>query len=88
MMDKSFSTNPNLADWVPTAQQITTIEEARRLIRLVPEEQGDSTNKSVINALNVYACLNPEVTDPQKLVDGSLELLILNIAYLARSSAR
>lgn len=52
-MTKPFSTNPKLADWVPSEQQIQTITAARELVHLVPEEEGDETNKAVINALNV-----------------------------------
>ena len=74
-MTKPFSTNPKLADWVPSPQQIKTIEEARLLLDLVPEEEGDATNGLRINALNVYAYLHPEVTDPQKLVDDAFEFM-------------
>ena len=48
-MTKPFSTNPKLADWVPSPQQIKTIEEARLLLDLVPEEEGDATNRLRIN---------------------------------------
>ena len=54
-MTKPFSTNPKLADWVPSEQQIQTITAARELWDLVPEEVGDETNKSCINILNVYS---------------------------------
>ena len=50
-MTKPFSTNPKLADWVPSEQQIQTITAARELLDLVPEEGGDSTNKSVVQSL-------------------------------------
>jgi len=74
-MTKPFSTNPKLADWVPSPQQIKTIEEARLLLDLVPEEEGDATNRLRINTLNVYAYLHPEVTDPQQLVDDACEFM-------------
>ena len=84
-MTTPFSTNPKLADWVPSVQQIQTITAARELLDLVPEGEGDSTNKSVINALKVQSHLHPEVTDPQQLVDDTFEMLIQNIAYLSRA---
>ena len=68
-MTKPFSTNPKLADWVPSEQQIQTITAARDIWDLVPEEEGDETNKSCINILNVYSHLHPEITDPQQLAD-------------------
>ncbi len=74
-MSKSFSTNPRLVDWVPTPQQIKAIQEARRLLELLPEEEGDATNALRINTLNVYSFLHPEVTDPQQLVDDAFEFL-------------
>ena len=43
-MTKPFSTNPKLADWVPTAEQIQTIEEARSLMGLRPYGIADSAN--------------------------------------------
>ena len=66
-MTKSFSTNPKLSDWVPSEQQIQTITAARELLELIPEEEGDECNRSVINDLNVFSCLIPEVTDPKQL---------------------
>ena len=36
-MTKPFSSNPKLADWVPSEQQIQTITAARELLDLVPE---------------------------------------------------
>ena len=86
-MTKPFSSNPNLADWIPSEQQIQTITAARELLDLVPEEEGDSTNKSVINALNVQSHLHHEVTDPQQLVDDTYEFLMQNIAYLSRTQS-
>ena len=87
-MTKPFSSNPKLADWIPSEQQIQTITAARELLDLVPEEEGDSTNKSVINALNVQSHLHPEVTDPQQLVDDTYEFLMQNIAYLSRAKRK
>jgi len=74
-MSKSFSTNPKLMDWVPSPQQIKTINEARQLLDLLPEEEGDSTNGLRINTLNVYSYLHPEVTDPKQLIDDAFEFL-------------
>ena len=86
-MTKPFSANPKLADWVPSEQQLQTITGARELLDLVPEEEGDSTNTITVNALNVMCHLNPEVTDPQQLVDDTYELLMQNIAYLSRTQS-
>ena len=36
-MTKPFSSNPKLADWVPSEQQLQTITGARELLDLVPE---------------------------------------------------
>ena len=74
-MRKAFSTNPKLVDWVPSPQQIKTISEARRLLDLVAEEEGDATNALRINTLNVYSYLHPEVTDPKQLVNDAFEFL-------------
>ena len=87
-MTKPFSTNPKLADWVPSEQQLQTITGARELLDLVPEEEGDSTNAITVNALNVMCHLNPEVTDPQQLVDDTYEFLMQNIAYLSRAKRK
>ena len=54
-MSTPFGTNPKLSDWIPSEQQIQTITAARELWDLVPEEEGDETNKSCINILNVYS---------------------------------
>ena len=35
---KPFNTNPKLADWVPSEQQIEAITAARELLDLFPEE--------------------------------------------------
>ncbi len=77
-MTKPFSTNPKLADWVPSEQQIQTITATRELLELVPEEEGDSTNAHTIYTLNVQSHLHPEVTDPQQLVEDTFETLIQN----------
>ena len=77
-MTKPFSTNPKLADWVPSEQQIQTITATRELLELVPEEEGDSTNAHTISTLNVQSHLHPEVTDPQQLVEDTFETLIQN----------
>ena len=37
-MTKPLSTNPKLADWVSSEQQIQTITAARELLDLDPEE--------------------------------------------------
>ena len=74
-MRKAFSTNPKLVDWIPSPQQIKTISEARRLLDLVAEEEGDATNALRINTLNVYSYLHPEVTDPKQLVNDAFEFL-------------
>ena len=87
-MTKPFSANPKLADWVPSEQQLQTITGARELLDLVPEEEGDSTNAITVNALNVMCHLNPEVTDPQQLVDDTYEFLMQNIAYLSRAKRK
>ena len=86
-MTKPFSSNPKLEDWVPSEQQIQTITAARQLLDLDPEEEGSEIHKSVINALNVMCRLNPEVTDPQELVDDTYEFLMQNIAYLSRTQS-
>ena len=87
-MTKPFSTNPKLADWVPSEQQIQTITAARELLDLVPEEEGDECNRSVINSLTVFSCLNPEVTDPKQLVDDTLEFLMQTVAYRTRAKRK
>ena len=74
-MRKAFSTNPKLVDWIPSPQQIKTISEARRLLDLLAEEEGDATNALRINTLNVYSYLHPEVTDPKQLVNDAFEFL-------------
>ena len=81
-MTKPFSSNPKLADWVPSEQPIQTITAARELWDLVPEEEGDETNKSSINILNVYSHLHPQITDPQQLADTAVEWVHNVVAYL------
>ena len=43
-MIQRFSTSRKLVGWVPSAQQIKTIKEARRRLDLVLEEKDDATN--------------------------------------------
>ena len=74
-MTKPFSPNPKLADWVPSKQQIQTITAARDIWSLVPEEEGDDLNQFKINALDVRSHLHPEVTDPQQLLDDTLDFI-------------
>ena len=74
-MTKPFSTNPKLADWVPSEQQIQTITAARELWDLVSEEEGDDLNLLKINALDVRSHIHPEVTDPQQLLDDTLDFI-------------
>ena len=83
-MSTPFSTNPKLSDWIPSEQQIQTITAARELWDLVPEEEGDETNKSCINILNVYSHLHPEITDPRKLADDAQEWVHNVVAYRNR----
>ena len=97
-MTKSSSDKPNLADWVaqqrqelaqwvPSEQQIQTISGAFELLDFVPEE-GSEIHKSVINALNGMCRLNPQVTDPQELVDISYDLLIQSATFLLRAKRK
>ena len=74
-MSKPFSSNPKLEHWVPSEQQIQTITAARELWDLVPEEEGDDHNLFKINALDVRSHLHPEVTNPQQLLDDTLDFL-------------
>ena len=74
-MRKPFSTNPKLVAWVPSPKQVKTINEARLILELVPEEEGDATNALRINTLNIYSYLHPEVTDPKQLIDDAFEFL-------------
>ena len=86
-MPKPFSTNPKLADWVPSEQHIETITAARDIWDLVPEEEGDETNKSSINILNVYSHLHPEITNPQQLADTAEEWADNVVTYRKRHEA-
>ena len=74
-MTKPFGSNPKLADWVPSERQIQTITAARDIWDLVPEEEGDDLNLFKINALDVRSNLHPEVTDPQQLLDDTLDFI-------------
>ena len=78
-MGKPLSKNPKLMAWEPSPQQIKTINEARLILELVPEEEGDATNALRINTLNIYSYLHPEVTDPKQLVDDAFEFLALQV---------
>ena len=71
-MTKPFSSNPKLANWVPSEQQIQTITAAHELWDLVPEEEGDDLNLFKINDLDVRSPLHPEVTAPEQLWDDTL----------------
>ena len=86
-MTKPFRSNPKLADWVPSEQQIQTITAACELWHLVPEEEGDETNKPCINILNFYSHLHPEITDPQQLADNAEKLVRNVVAYRKRHEA-
>ena len=48
-MTKPFSTNPKPADWVPTPEQIQTMEEARSLMGLRPYGTAVNANDFLIN---------------------------------------
>ena len=62
-MTKPFSSNPKLADWVPTPEQIQTIEEARSLMGLRPYGTADSANDFLVNAIDVHAFLYPDLLE-------------------------
>ena len=51
-------------------------------------EEGSEIHKSVINALNGMCRLNPQVTDPQELVDISYDLLIQSATFLLRAKRK
>ena len=74
-MTKPFSSNPKLEHWVLSEQQIQIITAARELWDLLPEEEGDDQNLFKINALDVRSHLHPEVTDPQQLLDETLDFI-------------
>ena len=69
-MTTPFSTNPKLADWVPTPEQIQTIEEARSLMGLRPYGTADSANDFLVNAIDVHAFLYPDLLED---VEGFVE---------------
>ena len=69
-MPTPFSTNPKLADWVPTAEQIQSIEEARSQMGLRPYGTADSTNDFLVNAIDVHAFLYPDLLED---VEGFIE---------------
>ena len=48
-ISRPFSTNPKLSDWVPTPEQIQTIEEARSLMGLRPYGTAVNANDFLIN---------------------------------------
>ena len=62
-MTKPFSTNPKLLDWVPTAEQIQSIEEARSLMGLRPYGTADSANDFLVNAIDAHAFLYPDLLE-------------------------
>ena len=69
-MTKPFSSNPTLSDWVPTAEQIQTIEEARSLMGLRPYGTADSANDFLVNAIDAHAFLYPDLLED---VEGFVE---------------
>ena len=69
-MTKPFSTNPKLADWVPTPEQIQSIEEARSLMGLHPYGIADSANDFLVNAIDAHAFLYPDLLED---VEGFME---------------
>ena len=69
-MTKPFSTNPKLVDWVPTPEQIQTIEEARSLMGLRPYGTADSANDFLVNAIDAHAFLYPDLLED---VEGFVE---------------
>ena len=62
-MTKPFSSNPKLSDWVPTPEQIQTIEEARYLMGLRPYGTADSANDFLVNAIDAHAFLYPDLLE-------------------------
>ena len=81
-MTKPFSTNPKLADWVPTAEQIQTIEEARSLMGLRPYGTADSANDFLVNAIDVHAFLYPDLLED---VEGFVEDLDFALERMHRN---
>ena len=62
-MSRSFRTNPELSDWVPTPEQIQTIVEARFLMGLHSYGTADSANDFLVNAIDAHAFLYPELLE-------------------------
>ena len=62
-MTKPFSANPTLSDWVPSPEQIQTIEEARSLMGLRPYGTADSANAFLVNAIDAHAFLYPDLLE-------------------------
>ena len=81
-MTKPFSSNPKLADWVPSEQQIQTIEEARSLMGLRPHGTSDSTNDVLVNAIDVHAFLYPDLLED---VEGFVEDLDFALERMHRN---
>ena len=75
-MSTPFSTNPKLADWVPTAEQIETIEEARSLMGLRPHGTSDSTNDFLVNAIDVHAFLYPDLLEDVEVFVEDLDFAL------------
>ena len=71
----SLQNRDEITDLVSSEQQIQTITAARELWDLVPEEEGDDLNLFKINLLNVRSHGHPEVTDPQQLLDDTLNFV-------------
>ena len=69
-MTKPFSSNPKLAEGVPSAKQIQSIEEARSLMGLRPYGTAKSANDFLVNAINVHAFLYPDLLED---VEGFVE---------------
>jgi hypothetical protein len=81
-MTKPFSSNPKLADWVPTPEQRQTIEEARSLMGLRPYGTADSANDFLVNAIDVHACLFPDLLED---VEGFVEDLDFALERMHRN---
>ena len=69
-MTKPFSTNWKLSDWVPTPEQMQTIEEARSLMGVRPYGTADSANDFLVNAIDAHAFLYPDLLED---VEGFVE---------------
>ena len=59
-----------MADWVPTPEQIQSIEEARSLMGLRPYGTADSANDFLVNAIDAHAFLYPDLLED---VEGFVE---------------